>query len=84
LGLVVNQTIKLPQEAFMNRHSHYSWFCNKANRKIFGVCSGLAAYYGHSITVVRLIAVLALFAFPGLTFIAYVIAGLVLPARYEV
>ena len=45
----------------MNRNSHYSWFCNKANRKIFGVCSGLAAYYGHSVSMVRIIAVLLLF-----------------------
>lgn len=68
----------------MNRNTHYSWFCNKANRKIFGVCSGLAAYYGHPVSVVRIIAVLALFAFPGLTFLAYIAAGLILPSRYEV
>ncbi len=67
----------------MNKNSHYGWFCNKASRKIFGVCSGLAAYYGHSVSMVRIIAVLLLFAFPGLTFLAYVCAGLVLPSRYE-
>lgn len=67
----------------MNRNSHYSWFCNKANRKIFGVCSGFAAYYGHSIWSVRTVAVLLLFVFPGLTFLAYIAAGLLLPSRYE-
>ena len=68
----------------MKNYSTRSWYCNKANRKIFGVCSGLAAYYNSSVTVVRLVAVLMLIAFPGLTFFAYIAAGLILPARYEV
>lgn len=67
----------------MRRHSYSNWFCNKADRKVFGVCSGLAAYYGYKPVVVRLIAVLLLFTLPGFTFIAYLAAGLVLPSRYE-
>ncbi len=68
----------------MRNYSTRSWYCNKANRKIFGVCSGLADYYNSSVTVVRIVALLMLITFPGLTLFAYIAAGLILPARYGV
>lgn len=51
-----------------------------ANKKLAGVCAGLAEYFGLDVTLVRLIyACLTVFTagFPGL--ILYIIAMLILP-----
>jgi len=58
------------------------WFCNKANRKIAGVCSGIAAGHHFNVTAVRLCAVLLLLTFPGVVLTAYIVAALLLPSRY--
>ena len=51
--------------------------------KIFGVCGGLAEYFGLDVTLVRVImVVLALFASAGLW--AYLIAALVMPKKSSV
>lgn len=50
----------------------------REGKKIAGVCFGLAKYMGVDPTVVRLIAVLALF-FGSLGFWAYIIGWLVMP-----
>ncbi len=68
----------------MRHYSTDSWFCNRANRKIAGVCSGLAAKQGLSVTGVRVAAVLLLLCFPIIVFFAYLFAALVLPSRYIV
>jgi phage shock protein C len=48
---------------------------------IFGVCAGLAEYFGFDLTVTRVLVVIAaFFSFP-LICIAYVILGLLLPSR---
>jgi len=51
--------------------------------KIFGVCGGLAEYFGLDVTLVRVImVVLALFASAGLW--AYLIAALIMPKKSTV
>ena len=52
------------------------------NRKIFGVCGGLAEYFEVDPTVVRLIWALLIFC-AGTGFLAYIIAALVLPNDYN-
>lgn len=66
----------------MRHNSRNHWFCNKANRKIAGVCSGIAAGHDFNVTAVRLAAVLMLFTFPTMVLFAYVLAALLLPSRY--
>jgi phage shock protein C len=68
----------------MRHYSTDSWFCNKANRKIAGVCSGLAVKQGLSVTGVRVAAVLLLLCFPSIVLFAYAGAALILPSRYIV
>jgi phage shock protein C len=49
------------------------------DRMVAGVCSGLAAYLGVDVTVVRLLAVLgAVFSF-GTIIVAYVVAWILMP-----
>jgi phage shock protein C len=71
------------ENAMRTRHEN-RWYCNKADRKIAGVCSGLARAYGHNATLIRCIAVLAFLALPGVMFVAYLAAALILPSRYVV
>jgi phage shock protein C len=68
----------------MRTHHENRWYCNKADRKIAGVCSGLARAYGHNTTLIRCIAVLAFLALPAVMFVAYIGAALILPNRYVV
>lgn len=46
---------------------------------LFGVCAGLADYFGVSRFLVRILAVVALFMFPPPTLFCYFIAALVIP-----
>jgi phage shock protein C len=71
------------ENAMRTRHEN-RWYCNKADRKIAGVCSGLARAYGHNATLIRCIAVLAFLTLPGVMFVAYLAAALILPSRYVV
>jgi phage shock protein C len=51
--------------------------------KIFGVCAGLADYFGFDVTITRaLVAVGAVFSFPLVIF-AYVVLGFLLPVRAD-
>jgi len=52
--------------------------------KVFGVCAGLADYFGFDVTVVRvLVALGAVFSAP-LVIVAYIVLGFLLPVRnYE-
>ena len=52
------------------------------NKKIFGVCGGLAEFFEIDATVVRLIWALLIFC-AGTGFLAYIIAALVLPNDYN-
>jgi phage shock protein C len=51
--------------------------------KIFGVCAGLADYFGFDVAITRaLVVVGAFFAFPFI-FVAYVVLGFVLPVQVD-
>ena len=51
---------------------------SRSDRMIWGVCGGLAKYFGMDPTIVRIIAVLLIFA-NGLGILAYIILAIVLP-----
>ena len=53
---------------------------SNSDKKIFGVCGGLAEYFGVDSTVVRLILVLAVL-FCGVGLLAYLIAALIMPVK---
>ena len=51
---------------------------SKTNKKIFGVCGGLAEYFDIDATIIRLVLVLAVL-FAGVGVLAYLVAALVMP-----
>lgn len=51
---------------------------NTERGKIFGVCAGLADYFGISVFVVRIVAVIALLVFTMPTLVCYLLAALLL------
>ena len=51
---------------------------SSTDKKLFGVCGGLAEYFGIDSTIVRLILVLAIL-FAGCGILAYLVAALVMP-----
>ena len=53
---------------------------SETDKKIAGVCGGIAAYFGIDSTIVRLIWVLAV-VFAGVGLLAYIIAALVMPVE---
>ena len=55
---------------------------SRTDKKICGVCGGLAKYLNMDVTVVRLLAVL-LTLFVGEGLIAYIVAALVMPEEPE-
>ncbi len=70
----------------MSQYSHYKrqrryerdespFYRPRARAKIMGVCAGIAHQLGWDVTLVRIIAVLALFTLTGPTLLAYIIAG---------
>lgn len=50
---------------------------------LMGVCAGLADYYGWNVTLVRVVAVIALLWFNVVTLVAYLVLGFVLPPKPE-
>ena len=54
---------------------------SSTDKKIFGVCGGLAQYFGIDPTIVRLVWALLFFC-AGTGLLAYIIAALVLPNEY--
>lgn len=55
---------------------------SSTDKKIFGVCGGLAQFLGIDPTIVRLIWALLIFC-AGTGLLAYIIAALVLPYDYQ-
>ena len=53
---------------------------SKTDKKILGVCGGIAEYFGIDSTIVRLILVLAVI-FAGVGLLAYLIAALIMPVK---
>ena len=58
---------------------------SKTNKKLFGVCGGIAEYFDIDATLVRLgVAVAAvLTSFIGLGFVLYLLCAFILPAEEE-
>ena len=52
------------------------------DKKISGVCAGLADYYDMPTFLIRILAVVALFCFTSITFVLYVLASIFMPNRY--
>lgn len=53
------------------------------NGKIMGVCAGIADYFGWNVTLVRVLALLALIWFMPVTLLVYFALGLLLPKKPE-
>jgi len=53
---------------------------NTTNKKLCGVCSGIAEYLGLDVTLVRLIWALFVLA-EGIGILAYIVAALLMPER---
>ena len=65
---------------------HETWRAQRFYRdprqgKIIGVCAGMADHFGCHVTLVRLLAIMALFWFSPLTLIAYFMLGIMLPTK---
>ncbi len=52
----------------------------KGDKKIFGVCSGLANYFDTDPTIMRVLFVVAFFGF-GMGLLAYIIMAIVMPSE---
>jgi len=69
--------MKYQQEFLINKTLHK----DQVNKKLSGVCAGLAKYYELPRFGVRLAVVVSLFAFPVVTGVAYIVAALLMPNR---
>ena len=55
---------------------------SRVNKKIAGVCGGLAEYFNIDSTIIRLV-VAAAVIFAGAGLLAYIIAALIIPVKPE-
>ncbi|MDR1905764.1 MAG: PspC domain-containing protein [Clostridiales bacterium] len=55
---------------------------NSKNKKIFGVCAGIAEYFNIDVTLVRILCIAAVCTF-GTGILAYIIAALITPEKPE-
>jgi phage shock protein C len=55
---------------------------SRTDRKIFGVCGGMAQYFDIDPVIIRIIAVVSIF-FTGAGIIAYIILALVVPLESQ-
>lgn len=56
-------------------------FKDVINKKLTGVCAGIAKYYNCPTWVTRLTAIIAFLMMPGVTIVAYLVASILLPSR---
>ena len=66
----------------MNMHEPKKLYLSSTDKKIFGVCGGIAEYFGADATIVRLAWILITILtgiVPGV--IAYVVAAVAIPKR---
>ena len=64
---------------FAQPGNHEAFRRSRADKRIFGVCGGIAYYFGVDATVVRIIAVILLAAFPPMATVAYLVIALFVP-----
>ena len=62
-----------------NTHEPKRLYLSKTDKKIMGVCGGLAEYLNIDSTVIRLIAVVLVFVSAGGAILAYLIVGIIVP-----
>lgn len=67
----------------MNYSKQQSFYKDRINKKISGVCAGLALGNDFPIWSVRTAAVILLLLFPVAALLSYFAAALLLPARYH-
>lgn len=58
-------------------------FRSESNKKIAGVCGGLAEYFNIDVTIIRLLWALVCLA-GGSGLLAYIIAALIIPTESEI
>lgn len=58
------------------------WYVNRAQRKIAGVCAGLASVYEQPLWAIRALTLLLGILFPLPVLLAYSAAAVLLPARW--
>ena len=56
------------------------FFRERKNRKIAGVCAGIADYFGFDVTITRLLAIVAFFMAPPVTLLLYFGLVMLVPA----
>ncbi len=70
------------ENPFLKRTNPHRLYRSTEHRVLFGVCAGLADYYGWSIAVTRVIAILLLFTpLVGAEILGYIILAVILPKR---
>ena len=57
------------------------YFKDVLNKKLTGVCAGIAKYYDLPTWVTRFVAIMALLIMPTVTLVAYIVASILLPSR---
>lgn len=68
--------------SYQRNYSVNKTLCKDAlNKKLSGVCAGIAKHYELPRIVVRVAAIVALFMFPVATGVAYVVAAVLMPSR---
>jgi phage shock protein C len=65
------------------RYSPNRLYRDRRRGMILGVCAGIADYFGVSPLVVRIAAVIGLLAFTVPTFLAYLLAAMLIPRKPE-
>lgn len=58
-------------------------FRSESNKKIAGVCGGLAEYFNIDVTIIRLLWALVCLA-AGTGILAYIVAALIIPTESEI
>ena len=64
----------------LSRHGSGLFRRSVADKRLFGVCGGVARYFGASSALVRVLAVLLLVALPPTTCLAYFVMAVAIPA----
>lgn len=65
----------------MGTRGERRFFRNKDNRRLAGVCSGIAEYFGFDTTMVRLLTIIALFLTGPIVIVVYIGIALLFPAQ---
>ncbi len=68
------------EQEFLARKTLYK---DNINKKLSGVCGGLAKYYSVPRLAVRVGVVVSMFMFPVVVGVAYVVAALLIPNKYS-